>query len=164
MVAVKNDDSANYMLNYNRIPAFCTEFMKQNEGSIAEYQVEPDSKVFKTLTVVLKLPFFILQDGGIPSAAVDGAHSRHLRWKGMFLSLTGRESWQGRNMVIGIMACSVENAANYTQFGRLVQRCLGEKSNVLNETYMLWSDRDKGTVMHVYYVPFISYIDYHMAT
>ena len=79
----------------------------------------------------------------------------------MYLSLTGRESWLGKNMVIVIMAALVENADNYTHLSRLVQMCLGDQSNVLNETYMLWSDRDKGTVKHVYYITIICYIGYH---
>ena len=73
------DDDVNYMLHYNQIPGFCSEFKKKNDGSIAEYEVEPVTKVFKSLTVVMKLPIFILHGGGIPSAAVDGAHSKHLR-------------------------------------------------------------------------------------
>ena len=90
---LRNGDSMEYLLNYNRVPDFCIKFNKQNEGSIAEYEVEEGSQRFKTLTVVLNLPLWILHSGGIPSASVDGAHSKNQRYKGQNLAVTGRESY-----------------------------------------------------------------------
>ena len=140
------EDGTTYVKNYNKIPAFCSAFQTQNEGSIAEYEVEESTKRFKTLTVVLKLPVWILESGGIPSAAIDGAHSKHNLYKGVYIALTGRESWLGKNLVIGIMAAPVENTVNYVSFANLVTQCMGSTSNILSESYMLWSDRDKGVV------------------
>ena len=96
--------------------------------------------------MVLNVPLWILHSGGIPSASVDGAHSKNHHFKGQFLTVTGRESWLGKNMPFAIMVAPVESSENYTKLANLVKKCKGTNNKVMNQSYMLWSDRNKGKV------------------
>lgn len=141
---VRADADACYTNNFNKIPAFCTEFERLNEGSIATFDVDNSSKKFESLVVVPKLPLCILDEGGIPSAAVDGAHSKHNRYGGCFISVTGREAWLGKNLTMAIMIAPTESYKSYDTLARVLKHNFSAYKSILDKSYILWSDRDKG--------------------
>ena len=101
--------------------------------------------VIDSLSVGLRhLGAWLLCVKKVPSAAVDGAYSKHKRYGGCFISVTGRKPWLGKNLTMAIMIAPTESYKSYDTLASVLKHNFSGYKSILDKSYIIWSDRDKG--------------------
>ncbi|GMI58670.1 hypothetical protein TeGR_g12015, partial [Tetraparma gracilis] len=150
----RDEAAGNYDTAFEHLERYGKEYMRLNVGSHAWTTKDNDGN-FESFFISFKPEADIMRKAGFSSFAIDGTHSRHTRYAGTYLVLTGKDA-EHHVHILAILVCDSESSASYEEFAQALKKAgmgdlfesPGEEGKSAfqreGEPAGVFGDRDKG--------------------